>query len=225
MENLKTINEIINNIKEELKMPRIIKDTNERTLIPPGNYPAICTEIYDLGTQNDDKFNKAQFKMWIGFELHDGEKIYNIGKEYSVSFGEKSNLRRDLEAWRNKPFNSEELKGFDLMNLLDKCCLINVIHKVSQKNGSTYSMIGNITGLPKGLQKPIRQGEIKHLFYDEWTDDKINALPGFLQNKIKNSSEYISKAYQFEMESLEPLEQLERFEEEVDDEFNDDIGF
>ena len=44
-----------------------------------------------------------------------------------MSLNERSNLRRDLQAWRNRPFTEEELQAFDLTKLLGVTCKINVV--------------------------------------------------------------------------------------------------
>jgi len=42
-----------------------------------------------------------------------------ISKRYTMSLGEQSTLRKDLESWRGKKFTPEELQGFDLNACID----------------------------------------------------------------------------------------------------------
>jgi hypothetical protein len=64
-----------------------------------------------------------------------------------------------LESWRGKPFSAEEQRRFELKNILDQWCMINVQHKPRQKGGVFANIIGvtpvprvvKQSGLPKGF--------------------------------------------------------------------------
>jgi len=101
--------------------------------VPPGSYEAICYRLVDAGTAEEDYKGEIskKHKIYIFWEipeltLNDG-RPYSIFHGYTLSLNERSNLRRDLQAWRNKPFSEEELKAFDLTKLLGVTCKINVV--------------------------------------------------------------------------------------------------
>ena len=85
--------------------------------------------------------------------MQDG-RPFSISKEYTASIGEKANLRKDLEAWRGRPFSSEELRNFSLENVLGAPCLLGVVHKPSKDGAKVYANVGSIMALPKGMPSP-----------------------------------------------------------------------
>lgn len=169
-------------------------------LVPADNHLGLCYQVIDLGTQKESfqGKEKLQRKIRITFELPDiqkefkqgeGLKPYTISKEYTLSLSEKSNLRKDLQSWRGKPFTEEELEGFDLARLLGKPCLIQVIHK-DGANGK-YSMIQSITSMPKSMNAPKEAvNPILEFSMDEFSQDKFDKLPTYIQEKIQESMEF-----------------------------------
>jgi hypothetical protein len=84
-----------------------------KQLPPEGKHVARCIWIAGLGTQHVvyEAENKKLRRIWIEFELSDaktvfspadGEVPFTIGAEYTFYLGKRTNLRRDLEAWRGK---------------------------------------------------------------------------------------------------------------------------
>lgn len=143
--------------------------------VPAGMHLARLYRIIDLGTQKSEFDGNVNFlhKVKFVWEIHGdddsgapivtdkGEPMI-ITKDYTLSWGEKANLRKDLEAWRGKPFTTDEQKRFDLKNVLDKWCMVNVQHKPRLKGG-VYANVVSVTpvptavrnaGLPDGFNKP-----------------------------------------------------------------------
>lgn len=165
---------------------------------PAGNHVARCIGLIDLGTQTEDYLGKTkhQRKVLIKWETpletkvfkeENGEQPYVLSKEYTMSLGEKSNLRKDLEAWRGRGFTEQELSGFDLQNILGAPCLINVIH---QDNG--YAKITNVSPLPKGTTCPEIVNKTQYLSLDAFDLNVFQSLPEFWKKKIESSPEYKS---------------------------------
>ena len=166
--------------------------------IEEGTHLAVCSMIVDLGQQYSEVYKTSSKKVLIGWEipdetieLDDGPHPRTLSKTYTASLNESANLRQDLAAWRGRDFTPEELAGFNLRNIAEKSCLINVIHKES--NGKTYANIQNIMALPKGMQ-PGKLSE-PPVIYDIDADpiDKVEALPKWIQDRIKKSSDYEAK--------------------------------
>ena len=89
----------------------------ERTpALEAGVYTAVCTMVVDLGTQYNQKFDKSNQQVKIVWNV-DGESVEingetlprQIGKDFTLSLDEKSNLRKTLQSWRGQPFTAEEL--------------------------------------------------------------------------------------------------------------------
>lgn len=131
--------------------------------VPQGVHMARCYRVIDLGTQ-EVTFQgdvKAQRKILIGWELFGedeaGEALVTdegmpmtISKRYTLSLSRNARLRADLESWRGRAFTDQELKGFDVANLLNAYCMVNVTH--DSRDGKTYSNIASISPVPAMLK-------------------------------------------------------------------------
>lgn len=177
-------------------MALMAKDTGggDFTPVPQGTHTAICNMVVDLGLQNSTYQGQARVRheCFIRWELpnerieyeRDGQKIngpMSIGKTYTLSLGEKANLRKDLEAWRGRAFTEAELKGFDLFNLLGHPCQLSVIHE--DKNGKIYANIKSVAGWPKGIAKPDKI-ENPLLRYSSEDTGELDKLPKWVKDKL-----------------------------------------
>lgn len=133
-----------------------------------GTVQAVCCGVWDLGLQKSS-FNgeeKIQHKIVIAWELNqlinapESEfhgKPYMLSNKYTLSLGDKANLRRDLESWRGKPFSAEEIKhGFNVEQLYGINCFLGVTHVT--KGEKTFANVSAILPLVKGVEKiaPVR---------------------------------------------------------------------
>jgi hypothetical protein len=88
----------------------IQEDPNKFPLPPEGLHKAVCVDAVDLG-ELDTRFG-SKHKLSLIFELEEVDqegKRFIVGKRYTWSLNEKSNLRKDLERWLGRKFKSEEL--------------------------------------------------------------------------------------------------------------------
>lgn len=172
-------------------MSMIVK--NEGSNIPqlePGVYTGIAKAIIDLGIQENTMFQTKQRKAIIIWEIA-GEtvKVNNeelprtISKEYTMSLSSKGKLRSDLEAWRGRPFTEEELKGFDLRNILNIPCQL----QINKDENKTYTYIAGIMAIPKGMK--VEKLKETYVFdtYDETTWNYYNDIPNWIKEKVKKS--------------------------------------
>lgn len=164
---------------------------------PIGNHIGRCIGMIDIGTQQGEYLGKTTHarKIVLRFELpneliSEGEwagKPFVVSKFYTASIGEKANLRKDLEAWRGKPFTSDELMGFDSKNLLDKPCMVNVTHTEKGK-----AKIAGITPIPKGLTVPGRVNDLLYfsLERNEYRAEVYESLNDYWKGEIQKSPEW-----------------------------------
>lgn len=167
--------------------------------VSEGVHMAVCVGVIDLGDQWSEQFGKTQRRVLLIWELPDEtyqidgtERLRTISKEYTLSLNQRATLRQHLEAWRGKKFSEQELGpdeetgGFDLKNILGKSCQIQVIH-----NEKGYANVSSIMAFPKGMQ-PIHASE--NLTYFDLSDPDgikgLSELPGWVQDKIKESETY-----------------------------------
>jgi hypothetical protein len=191
----------------------VAKETGNNIQIDPvgsGVHLAVCYAVIDIGTQVNERFGKELRKvviLWevpeerIQFQKEDGTRVNlpkAISKIYTLSLNEKSNLRKDLERWRGRPFEPEELNGFDLDNILGKTCQIQVMH--NYKDGKVYANVDAVMARPKGVQpikpqNPILTWSIEAIASPGFAE--INpAVPNWIQELIKKSKEWRLKFYE-----------------------------
>lgn len=195
-------------------------------IVPEGIYTARCFKIIDLGTQTSTGIygTKSQPKVMITWELLDSDihmtdgKPYAITQFYTASLDEKSNLRKDLEAWRGKKFTDGELKGFDLNNVMNAYCMVQVIHSDDGK----YANVNSIMAF-KGT-KPAAINSNVSFDIDEPDMEIFESFSDNMKTKIMQAPEWQNR----QSESTEPVkEQPDTIIEDMGDEpVNlDDIPF
>ena len=166
--------------------------------IEEGTYMALCYGLIDVGDVYSEKFDKCSPKFMILWELVGAGTIVIDGREfnrtvsntYSKSLGTKSNLRKDLRAWRGREFTEEELKKFDMVNILGAPCQIQIINQTV--NGKTFSNIAAIMNLPKGMPKPQATQDIILWDFEEHKigDEVWNTIPAWIRNLIEGNETY-----------------------------------
>jgi len=188
-------------------MSLIVTAGSESTFrpVPEGTHLARCYRIVDLGTQESTYLGqvKTQRKVMIHFEVHgDDENGFalitragepmSISKNYTLSIGEQSRLREDLVSWRGKAFTPQELKGFELKNLLGAWGMISVIKTISE-NGKEYFNIKAITPVPAVMKKngmPQHFNEAKIFSIDSPDMELFATFSDYLRAKIEGSPEW-----------------------------------
>ena len=176
-----------------------------------GVYTAVSSAMIDIGLQTNDRFDKTQRKfmmMWTilneQIEINGEMQDRVISKEYTFSLHEKSTLRKDLQAWRGKAFTDEELSGFDLLNVLNKPCQLQII--LEEKNGNKYNNIAGIMSLPKGTSV---QGIEDAYYFDIETESTwihYKNIPNWIREKIKKANNYESSGLKDYVEMVEDIE-------------------
>jgi hypothetical protein len=184
----------------------ILATTNStpRELVPAGNYIARCYQMIQVGTVNEliNGENKLLQKVRIGWEFPNDLKVFSeekgpqpivFNEEYTLSMGEKANLRKMLASWRGKDFSFDEAKSFDITALLGKSCMVNIIHKPTKADPTkVYAKIGSVSSVPKGMEVPPQINTTFVLSYDNFSFEKFNSLPDFIKEKMKTSAEFVA---------------------------------
>lgn len=177
----------------------IILVDSSRTYTPleEGVYMAVCRQIIDLGEQETtgqygDRVVRQVFIQWElpeeTVEVDGMEQPRRIGKTYNVAFSEKATLRGDLESWRGRKFTEEELRGFDLDNILGKGCQIQIIH--TSKGDKVYDNVAGIMCLPRGMRLNP-PAEVYSFVLEKGRLNEIEEMPEWLQKRIKASLTYL----------------------------------
>lgn len=160
--------------------------------VPAGTHLAVCNLVADVGVQpGSGMYPDPKHQIYVRWEIpgerteyeKDGKKVegpMTIGRFYTASMGSKSNLRKDLESWRNKAFTDEEAEAFDVGSILGKACLLNVVN--TEKGEKTYANVKGVSGLIKGMEAPRAENPL--LYYADDDKRKYDELPKWLKDKI-----------------------------------------
>ena len=172
---------------------------------PSGMHLARCYRIIDLGTQKSEYMGQTKYlhKVMLGWEIHgmndDGTPIkmqdgrpFAIFKNYTLSWSEKANLRLDLQSWRGRPFSQEEMRKFDLKNVLGAWCMLNVIERPGQDN-KIYTNVAGVTPVPamikqNGLPTAVNKNELFNIAEPDM--EMFATFSDNLKAKISNSPEW-----------------------------------
>ena len=179
------------------------------TPVPTGLHLARCYRIIDLGTQESEYMGvkKMLQKVMLQFEVHSEDESGNptvtakgeplsISKNFTLSLGDKATLRNDLKTWRGRDFTSDELRGFELKNVLGVWCTLSIIKAMGRDGTKEYTNISGImpvspqqrkAGLPNGFNEP------KLYSIDEHDQALFETFSDNLRAKIMASPEYKMK--------------------------------
>jgi hypothetical protein len=181
---------------------KVPKQQDNLKKLPPGNYHAVCVELIDLGTHKNEYQGQVSYlrQIRIGFETVDEKEIfdeskglepYKVTRDFTLSIGEKSNLRKFLEGWRGGAYTQEDLDKLDLKVVLGLPCLLNVIHQKSKDGSKVYAKIQAATPLPKAMAKDVKvHNPQKYFSLDDPNWNTFETFHDTLKEKIKESPEY-----------------------------------
>lgn len=161
--------------------------------VKTGTYPAICICVVDLGHQLN-KFNgREQARILFTWEIPsqtievDGEpKPRWVSRELTSTLDDRGNLKPILEAWTGAAVSAE---SFDVSALLGRSCLVSVSVKQSA-NGTARNEVTGVMALPEGMERPTTENELVLFDFDHYSEEALNALPEWVQRRVKESREY-----------------------------------
>jgi hypothetical protein len=180
----------------------IVAETQQNTsykLPPSGLVLGSLVRILDLGTQKVTWQGavKMQRKVMFTFELHgdgyameDGKPMVQ-SKRYTLSLNQQSGLRADLESWAGKGLTDEQLKGFNLKDLLGKWAYLNLTH--TDRDGKTYCNIMGLNPVPSNVAKagfPPIANPFVYLNLQEYDNAIFESLSDGLKKVIMESAEW-----------------------------------
>ena len=168
---------------------------NSYELAPAGTYPARCIRVVDLGTQ-ETKFGKKRqvYITWEIDELMESGKPFVVSSKYTASINDKSNLGKDLNQWRGKPFTDEERREFELFSILGHACMLSV--EQNQSGEKTYANVGGVLPLPKAMPCPDQVNESFSFDIEDIGDEeKLGKLWGLERYLIERSSEFVNSGF------------------------------
>lgn len=179
------------------------------TPVPPGMHLARCYRIVDLGTQKSEYQGQIKYlqKVMLQFEVHGEDEKgkalvtskgdpLSISKNYTLSLAEKATLRKDLQTWRGVAFTPDQLRGFELKNILGQWAMLSVAKDVGN-NGKEYTNIMSVNPVPLAIKRAgLPEGINKTAMFTIMNPDMdlFETFSNNLKEKIKASPEWESNS-------------------------------
>jgi len=190
-----------------------------KEIAPAGTHTAILYQIIDLGTQKMEYQGeiKIQPRIRLAWELCDERmsdgRPFSVGKEYTFSAYPKANLVQHIKSWTGQEVGN----NFHIESLLGKACNISVVHN-TKPDGGIVAAVSAIAPLKKNEKAPpqVNPSLLFELEPGKFSLEILESLPGFFQEKIKSSPEYI--------EALNVLNSIDNMPP-VPAYLNDPVGF
>ena len=161
--------------------------------VPAGGYLAVCVGVFDLGEQYSEKFKNYSPKLMITFDIPsvtievDGkQEPRQLSREFTISGKNNSKLRAFISSWNGVQYSDEAFGEFDPLTQIGKPAMINVLLNETGE----YANIDSIMPLFPGLPVPTTSTKLQTWDMDTWDDKAFAELPGWVQEKIKKSSQY-----------------------------------
>ncbi len=199
-------------------------------VVPAGQHLAVCYRLVDAGTReeqykdNPPKKRHVLFVYWELPEVKMGDgRPFTISKKYTLTLNENGTLFKDLKTWRGKSFTQEELKGFDLLNVLGVSALLEVEHSDEGK-----ARVVSVFKPDGGAKKTDTENEQQAFDIDEYAkgDPKMieifGSFPEWMQGMIEESFEVSAAMKQAGNSASTPSGGLDEFKKEVSE---DEIPF
>lgn len=185
-----------------------ISSSKPRVLCPRGAHLSRLVQIVDLGGQ---RFKAdVSRKLYLGFETAEathtfdeakGPEPYMLQIEFafymtSANPANRTKLRQFIVQWFGKDFESDQAaRDFEFGDLIGKLAMLTVAHK-PKVDGSMKAVIADIYLPSKEEKEKAKDAHNPLVVYeiDNGEDQNFNALPGFLQKKIRESEEFKNPA-------------------------------
>lgn len=162
---------------------------------PAGTHLARCIGLFGLGTRQQEFQGQKRWRnvvviMWeLPYEQMSDGRPFVVTGWYTRSLSDKANLRQDLAAWRTKDFTKDELKGFEMKNLLDKGCQV-----ILSANEEGRTKLSGVAALPKGTVLPDRVNELRYFDIYEYDEPEFDALSDKFKEMVRESREFQEQA-------------------------------
>jgi hypothetical protein len=179
--------------------------------LQPGIYQGTCYSIVDMGTTDQEYkgVKNKKTRVHLSFEIthaldpennpitmEDG-RPFGVFKTYTASLFEAARLRQDLESWRGKRFTEQELKGFDISNLIGCTARIEVVifdldvyldDFRGKQSPESKAMCDIFFDLPTWIKK-----EIESSYEYDAVNSEDDSAPGSMADEVSNLTEQAAK--------------------------------
>ena len=166
-----------------------VNNNKEFEITPAGVHTATLYKIVDLGSHlnsHDNMQRLVRFSWELPEELMEDGRPFSVDGQYSLSLADNSHLTKLLTGW----LGEKPDVPFDPATLLGKSGNISVVHNKSKDGTKTYANVSGMQALKKNEKAPAQINTTFIFDLDNYEEEKLEALPEWLRNKIKESPEY-----------------------------------
>lgn len=160
---------------------------------PEGQFVGQCVDVIDLGEKVSDFPGETPYLVrQCALVFRTGElneetnEFVDVHRDFTVSMGDKANLRKFLEQWRGKPYTPEQVKaGVPLDKLTGNHGLLTVAHRPTAKR--VYANVTACVGIPKQMAASVEDFSTTYTraeFWTAWKKVNVEAVAAF---KAKNA--------------------------------------
>lgn len=166
--------------------------------VPPleaGPYMAVCTAVIDIGQHYSEKSKTVKNQLLFLFDVPsetieiDGvRKLRQFPRRVAYTTSTRGVLNPMLCSWLSTRFTEDQLREYELFNLVGKGCQI----QLSITEDGKYNNIENVIALPKGVPTPVSSNPCLTYDIDEhgFSGEHWDALPDWIRNIIEKSEQY-----------------------------------
>ena len=101
----------------------------------------------------ETKYGKGKREViqvrWQSEKRREDGSRYLVVQSYTSSTHEKANIWKAIESWLGKKFSQLDREAFDFESLINRNCLLQVIH-IQSGTDETYARVQGIVPLPEG---------------------------------------------------------------------------
>lgn len=138
-------------------MAIIVKDEKkEYPKASEGQHLAVCVDVVGPWEAVDDfdkdkpyPIQKIAYVFQLDESRQDG-KPFEVAREFSLTFGQKANLRKFLSGWRGKAITDDEAKAGVDIDYTGKPAYLTIEHK-AKRAGGTRVEVASVMPPPKQL--------------------------------------------------------------------------
>lgn len=153
---------------------------------PDGQFVIACMDCINLGRRLEQFAGKPERlvdKVALVFqsgEVNREGRLHEVTTEFSLSMGQKANLRIFLESWRGKSYTDDQAQRVPLHKLVGQPGLASIEHRTSG-SGRVYAKIKTIAPLPKGMLPPTLPLYERPDFFAERIEEYAKEVASYME--------------------------------------------
>lgn len=120
-----------------------IKSNSDYIPAPQGLFESVCVDVEDLGMVDGMYGPKHKLRViWeLSEKMADG-RPFTVSQRYTASLHKQSTLFSHLTSWRGRPFTKDEMREFEMDNVIGASCQLLVKH--TDRDGIIYANVTDV---------------------------------------------------------------------------------